>query len=348
MLSELLAGWGAEIEIQEVGSGRPNLIACFEGRSTSQSLMLEAHSDTVAVEAMSIPPFDPQIEEGKLSGRGACDTKGSMAAMLLAIRSILDSEGRPPSTLYFVSTCDEELGATGAHHLIKGGFRPNAAIVGEPTELSIVHATKGALRWKVRTHGAAGHSSDPRSGVNAIYRMTRVLELLEGTVSRSLQEKEHPLLGRPTLSVGTIHGGHQANVIPDLCEIEVDRRVLPGEKRDLLTRELAIEISLARAGNEEIAFDLEETEWYPPFEENPSGPLSKILVAACEKVLGSYSHETAPWASNAGVFKEAGIPCLLFGPGSIRQAHTKDEFIDLAEVVQAARVYAEVIRGFGS
>ena len=228
LLTDLVGEWGAETQKVEVSPGRFNLIARFPG-TDPRSLMLEAHADTVAVADMTIEPFTPAIRDGKLYGRGSCDDKGPMAAMLLAIRSAFTSGPPRRATLYFVSTCDEELGSFGAHHLMAGAWRPDAAVVGEPTDLAIVHAHKGAYRFRLTTHGCAAHSSNPSMGASAITPMAAIVQALNAGLAPAMKAQAHPLLGPPTVSVGTIRGGTQVNVVPARCEIEVDCRVLPGE-----------------------------------------------------------------------------------------------------------------------
>ncbi len=330
LLARLLESWGARITLQTVHPGRPNLIATFAGRDDSRSLMLEAHSDTVGGEGQ----FTPVVREGRLYGRGACDIKGGMAAMLLAIERVLAEVGRPPITVHFVSTCDEESGATGAHHLVEHGFRADYAIVAEPTELAIVYAHKGALRLRLRTGGVAAHSSLPERGVNAIYKMCRVVEALERIVAPQLAQRRDPVLGSPTLSVGTIRGGGQVNVVPDWCEIDVDRRLVSGEERAEVIGSI---LSALPAGLTSTV-----TEYYPPLGQDPASALVQRMVTA----LGEPRLATAPWASNAGVFAAAGIPSVVFGPGSIQQAHTRDEYVELARVEAACRVYAALLRSW--
>ncbi len=326
-LARLLEGWGARVTLTEVARGRPNLVATFAGRDASRSVMFEAHGDTVGGDA----PFVASVREGRLYGRGACDTKGPMTAMLLGIRAVLERDGRLPVTLHFVSTCNEELGATGAHALVGGGFRADWALVGEPTGLQIVHAHKGAVRVTIRTAGVAAHSSTPECGVNAIYKMRAVLERLEHwqpTVS-------HPVLGVPTLSVGTIRGGTQVNVVPASCEIEVDRRLIPGESCEAVVAEMT--------GGLEV--DADVTAFYPPLDQDQAGLPSQAIAAACQKVLGRAEFAVAPYATNAGVFQAAGIPSVVFGPGAAAQAHSREEFIELAQVTQAADVFSAALRG---
>jgi len=345
LLTEILSAWGARTETVEFAPGRFNFLARFDGADPDRTLMLEAHADTVPVEGMTIPPFEPVVRDGRLYGRGSCDCKAAMAAMLLAIRRVLD-EGGPPATLWFVSTGDEEVGGTGARHLVDGGFRPDAAIVGEPTGLAVVHATRGGYRFRIVTKGRAAHSSDPSRGVSAIAKMARVVQTIEGPLAEELGRIRHPILGPPTVSVGVIRGGEQVNVVPDRCEIEVDRRTLPDEARREIRKQFVRHLETIAAADPEFQYDLEELAWYPAFVEDRDGPVASLVAAACEATLGRAEFKAVPWTANAGIFKEAGIPCILFGPGSGGQAHTADESVDLNQVVKAVDVYAEIIRRF--
>jgi acetylornithine deacetylase len=347
LLQNLLSGWGAKVDIRKVLPGRPNLIARFEGKSQNPVLMLEAHADTVAVDHMKIPPFEPAIRKGRLYGRGACDTKGSIAAMLWGIRKILDNHGRPPCPVVFVATCDEEQGARGAARLMEDGFRPDFAIVGEPTELAIVQAHKGAVRWRIRTLGVSGHSSNPSGGVNAISLMRRVLDVLEGPFTADFHSTIHPRLGGPTLSVGTIQGGNQVNIIPDRCEIQVDRRMIPGEEAHRLTELLRERLDALASEDSRFAYELEEYEHYPAFEQDLDHPFAIRFRKVLQQWQGEAKIDVAPWCANAGFFKQAGIPCLVFGPGSIRQAHTAEEYVELSQVEKASEILAEYILRFG-
>ena len=252
-----------------------------------------------------------------------------------------------PADVYFVSTCNEERGASGARGLMAEGFRTDAALVAEPTDLEIVDAHKGVVRWRIRTHGVAAHSSAPERGVNAISAMARLIERINGPLAGALAKKRHPRLGSPTVCVGTIRGGTQVNVVPAQCEIEVDRRLLPDETSEQAAADLVRELEDLKGSAAGFEYSLEEIERYPPLEEDPKGPIASAVAAACAKVLGRATFAAAPWGANSGVFKSAGIPCVLFGPGSIRQAHTRDEFVELEQVAQAVGVYAEVIRSFG-
>lgn len=338
LLEEILKGWGAEVELHEVHPGRPNLLATFRGKDPTRAILLDAHTDTVAVDGMVVPPFTPTIRDGKLYARGACDTKGPMAAMLLGIRRVLDEDGQPPITIYFGATCNEESGATGAsalaERLNRAGFspRPEFVLAAEPTDLKIVHMHKGSIRVDIFTHGVAAHSSTPDRGVNAIYKMLPIIQRLEREVLPELSTLQHPQLGSPTLSVGIISGGSQVNIVPESCRIQVDRRTIPGEELDHVIQQTT---------NHETH---RVTEYYPALEEQIDSQASRFLSAACERALGSSTFVVASYATNAGIYKAAGIPSLVIGPGSITEAHTKDEFIVISELERGITLFAEVIR----
>ncbi len=347
LLGRRLERCGAQVSLTEVYADRPNLVARIDGRDPERSIMFEAHSDTVQVDDMTIPPFTPTVSDGRLYGRGATDTKGSMAAMLCAIEQVIEEDGRPPVTLYFVSTCDEELGAAGARALMGSGFRPDMAIVGEPTDLKICRAHKGVLHWSITTHGCPAHSSTPDRGHNAIYDMVRIVAAVRETLMPKLQALQHAELGSPTLNVGTMTGGTQVNVVPASCRCEIDRRMLPGEDPDMLTSELTELVADVMQGSGMPAPEITTTTGYPPLETASDAPVSRLAADACREVLGTADFVTAPWASNAGIFHEAGVPSILFGPGSIHQAHTRNEFILVDELERAVDVYAAMIRMSG-
>ncbi len=187
--------------------------------------------DTVSVAGMDIDPWDPQIREGKLYGRGACDTKAGLAAMMHAVADLARDGLVPNSEVWLAATIDEEYSYRGVAALCQPSFTADAAIVAEPTELRPVIASKGLVRWKIETIGKAAHSAKPHLGINAIEHMSRIIQAIEQD-TQALASKQHPLLGPATCNVGVIRGGVQINFVPDRCEIEIDRRLLPGETVD--------------------------------------------------------------------------------------------------------------------
>ena len=220
---------GLDVDLQKVLPGRSNVIATLapSGR-VKHRLLLAPHLDTVNV--VSEKQFIPRSARGRIYGRGACDAKGSVAAMVTALSRLARQGRRPKATeIVFTGLMDEENTQAGSRALVAAGWRADLAIVGEPTRLQIVTAHKGVLWLRMETYGKAAHGSLPRLGKNAVHEMARIVDLLESDYARRLQQRRHPLLGPPTINVGFMRGGTQFNIVPASCEAGADRRTLPGE-----------------------------------------------------------------------------------------------------------------------
>ncbi len=345
LLHAFFAERGIETFEQEVFPGRNNLIARLPGR-TNRRLIFEAHMDTVSIKGMRIPPFEPRVEGGRLYGRGSVDDKAGLTAMMLALAQLAAAPQPPPCEVWLAAVVDEEFSFRGVVRLCEG-LEAEAAIVAEPTQLRAVLASKGVLRVRVHTRGRAAHSSKPHLGTNAIVHMAHLVRALEDEQAR-LAMRSHPLLGQPTLNVGLIQGGVQVNFVPDRCAIEIDRRLLPGETAAGAVRE--IEAVLERVAHSLPGFDA--------FVEKPSlledealdTPGDAPVVAHAQKVLESLNLDPTPcgvpFGSDASKLSRAGIPTLLFGPGSIDQAHAEDEFVELAQVEKAVEFYTRFAASF--
>ncbi|HTV75943.1 MAG TPA: M20/M25/M40 family metallo-hydrolase, partial [Candidatus Baltobacteraceae bacterium] len=239
-LAATAARAGLEVEFQVLADGhrgRANLIARLLPRNKiRQTILLAPHLDTVGADGTK---FIPQRKNGRLHGRGACDTKGSVAAMLSALFELANSKSRPLETeIVFAGLVDEEHAQAGSRALAKSGFKADLAIVGEPTRLQVVTAHKGSLWLELETRGRAAHGATPQFGKNAVHEMARIVDLLETDYATRLRRRKHPLLGAATVNVGTISGGTQPNIVPDSCKITVDRRTLPGETDAGVIREI--------------------------------------------------------------------------------------------------------------
>ena len=337
-LSQIARSAGLEVSTHEVFPGRNNLIVSLKPRGRRRSrVLLAPHLDTVTVHDLN--QFKPAIRSGKIFGRGACDTKGSVAAMLSALVRIATQGTRPKATeIVFAGLIDEESGQTGSRALVRAGFKADLAIVGEPTTLRVVTAHKGDLWLRLRTRGLSVHSSQPQLGDNAITQMARVVQLIEGRYAKSLRKRRHPLLGCATVNVGTIQGGKQPNIVPDSCEICVDRRTLPGEQDAGLTRELG---RFLRA--EGCRVSLVNWKGLPafPMETDISNPYVQRLMqsAGQRKPVGVH------YFSDAGVLRRGGIPSVVLGPGDIAQAHTADEWISIQQLEQGTDLYTRFLEG---
>lgn len=338
-LQTLLQPWADRIEIQQITPGRPNLLAYFRGQNSEQSYAFEAHTDTVDVAGMTVEPFAPVIRDGKLFGRGACDDKGPMVAMILAILRHLEAGKALPCDWWLLATCDEELGGSGAAHLVNSGFRCDGIIVAEPTGNQALIAHKGAVRYTLSVHGKAGHSAYPEHGANAIHAAADWITHLEQAVAE-LQPEESDPDARLTFSTGTINGGDQVNRIPDAVTLLTDWRVPHGmasEQVEKLLLEAANAVTSARPG---IRCEYEQTQYYPPFAFDRNSAFARIVAPLFAKPA---EPQTARYATNAGFYAQAGIPAVVFGPGSIEQAHRADEWIEIAQIEQAINHLRAVI-----
>ncbi|MEM9018252.1 MAG: M20 family metallopeptidase [Verrucomicrobiota bacterium] len=333
-------GEGIEVIRDPVFPGRDNLVVRIPGRGQERPLLLEAHVDTVSAEGMEIEPVASEVREGRLYGRGACDVKGGLAAMMHAVVELARAGGGQRD-VFFAAVVDEEDAFRGAIGLIrwleKGGIRPAGAIVAEPTSLRIVSANKGVLRFRIVASGSAAHSSRPELGDNAIMKMSQVLQRLESW-QESLADDVHPLVGPATSCVTTIEGGRQVNIVPESCEIRIDHRLLPGHHANDIWERYA-----------ELCVDLDGVEILEPdlADEAMETRTDAIVVEVAEEVQSSLGLAPVPvgvpFGCDATKFSRAGIPSLIYGPGSIEQAHASIEFVALEEVEKAVAFYRDFL-----
>jgi acetylornithine deacetylase len=350
-LTVFLESWLHDLDVRysriPIAPGRDNLVAWYDAPAPRARLLFDVHQDTVPVDGMMIPPFVPNIDGGRLFGRGSCDVKGSMAAMMTAFARLVRERPASSASVMLAFTVDEEFTHIGSSWLSTSDHGADLAIVAEPTELNLVDCHKGALRWKVRTKGVACHSSRPDMGQNAIYRMAGVLGAVERHAAELAQSPPDARLGPPTLSVGRIEGGQSVNIVPDWCEIEIDRRMIPGETAaDCLTRlKCAIDETLGSPGWLEFGQPWMHLPPLAPRAADWLEPLRNAIKSATGHVP---TVSGVPFGTDAGPLSEHGTPCVIFGPGDIAQAHTRDEWIELEQVKQAADAYYQIVVELGS
>ena len=340
-VEQFFARRGIETFRQDVLPGRQNVVARLPGRNPQRRVILEAHMDTVSVTGMTIAPFTPEIREGRLYGRGSCDTKAGLATMMHAVAYLKEHNIVPECEIWLAAVVDEEFAFRGVITLCDG-LEAAAAIVAEPTELRAVVAAKGVLRWKIRTLGVAAHSAKPHLGISAIRHMTPVLQWLNA-VADSLSTPAHPLLGPATLSVGTIHGGEQINFVPDRCEIAIDRRLIPGEDPFAVWqayRDALISIpGIAAQMDEPMIAD-------PAMETAIGDPVVRIAQQVLEEQGYDPTPCGVPFGSDASKFVRQGIPAIIFGPGSIDRAHAAIEYVECEQVTAALNFYITFLQRF--
>ena len=336
---------GIEVWEQEVFPGRNNVIARIPGRDPARRMVFEAHMDTVSIKGMSIDPFDPVIRDGKLHGRGSVDDKAGLAAMMHAVADIHASGELPPCELWLAAVVDEEYSFRGVVKLCEG-LDAVAVVVAEPTEFKCVIASKGVLRWRIRTKGKAAHSSKPHLGVNAITAMARVVLALQEDHER-LQSSPHSLLGPATCNVGVIHGGVQVNFVPDEAVIEIDRRLLPGEEVEPVLAKYQVLLDDLMRRHPEVVAEMEKPmlqDW--SFQTDADAPLVQLSREVLCEMNRNNGLCGVPFGSDASKFSRLGIPTILFGPGSIDQAHAAVEFVECTEVEAAQAFYTQIARRF--
>jgi acetylornithine deacetylase len=348
-LEDFFRSLGVPFERQSVAPLRDNILAWTDasvgGTGVSPSgttLIFEAHQDTVPTDNMTIEPFAARIENGRLYGRGACDIKGGMAAMLAAFARLVREKPKEAARVVMACTVDEEFTFLGVQRLGASNLGERfpsllGAIVAEPTQLHIVDSHKGAVRWDLTTTGRSCHSSRPEQGVNAIYRMADVLPHIERYAEDLRASHSDPRLGPPTLSVGRIDGGTSVNTVPDHCRIEIDRRLLPGEKASLALEHLQDYLRRHVDPSVQLSFS---APWLsaPALSAAGSDELVARLGAAIDSVIGSHCVDAVPYGTDAAPLAESGISAVVFGPGDIARAHTRDEWVPLDEVEQASEI----------
>jgi acetylornithine deacetylase/succinyl-diaminopimelate desuccinylase-like protein len=311
---------GLEVEQQAVMDDRANILVRLVPQGpVKRRILLAPHMDTVP--CADEKQLTPEFKDGKLFGRGACDTKGSIAVYLQTLLELAKAGRRPRETeIVLLALVDEENAQGGSRVFAGSGFRADLAIVGEPTKLRVVTAHKGDLWLRLQTKGKAAHGSRPELGRNAVLEMAKVVQLLETTYANKLKERKHPLLGHATISVGSIWGGNQPNIVPDHCEITADRRTLPGEHERRVFQEIRELLNHHKLRADLLDFKGLES---PALETNPDHALIQDLMTEARQ------HHPAgvDFFCDGAILAQAGIPSVVFGPGDIAQSHTADEWV---------------------
>ncbi|MDE2919449.1 MAG: M20/M25/M40 family metallo-hydrolase [Chloroflexota bacterium] len=344
-VADLAGAAGADIEMYDVEPGRPNLLAWIR-RGNRPTLMFECHLDTVGLDPMP-DALNPRVANGRLYGRGSADPKGCMAAMLHVLQAAADDPDFPVD-ICLAGAVGEEIVMIGSRVMAERRPPVDAAVVGEPTELRIITAQKGAVSWRVRTHGVAAHSAMPEQGHNAIEDMAEAIPAIARGIEPHLNDRTHPILGNATWNVGTIRGGAGVNVVPDRCEIEIDRRLVPGDTSDEVLAHVDAALDELRASDPELRIDRD-----PPFVDIPplETPEEAPVVRAAQQAVAAAGISPEPlgvaYATDAAMLSGlGGIPSVVLGPGNIAQAHTNDEWIELAQLEQVVGIYLGICRAF--
>ncbi len=341
-LHDYLGARGFRVSRHEVTPGRPNIVGRYGPEKPQRVLMIEAHLDTQGVHGMTVPPFGGEIRDGRIYGRGACDMKGPMAAALVNMNPAqLDALAAVGIQVIFVGAIGEETGNIGALEIAAEGIGADELLVLEPTDLHAVHAHKGVFWFQVEVHGRAAHGSNPGQGLNAICGMSRMIDrILDQTAVAMPPDR---LLGPPTANIGMITGGHSTNIVPDRCVIRVDRRLLPGETGDAVMEVVRKAGAALVAEGGALAVDVTPIKEGRPFFTPADASLVRRLLSCCEECGEAPVSEGAGWYSDAGPLSRTCKEVVVFGPGSIRQAHTVDEYIAIDSLRKGEQILARFL-----
>jgi len=337
-----LTSLGLETGSWQVAPGRPNVWGRLKGTGGGPTIMLAGHLDTVGVEGYG-EGHTARLDDGKIFGRGACDMKAALACYLETLRMMKEAEITLAGDVIIAGLSDEEDLMIGSKAWVGNGPRADFGIIGEPTNLKICPAHKGQFCVFFRTEGVATHSSGPENGVNAVEHMAQVIAHFSG-LNAELQASgpRHPLCGTGRFSMNVIKGGTIASAIPDDCELEVDRRYLPGEdwesiiadyraRLDALCKTLPnMKVTVSEPSLEVAGLDV-------PLDH----PLVKALERAVESVTGTPAEVTAfPGGTDA---PNMGCPCVLCGPGHLAQAHSRNEYVEVSQMELSCEIYLKTL-----
>lgn len=337
-----LEALGLAVETVEVRNGRRNVWARLPGSGGGPTVMLAGHMDTVDVEGYD-QPFEPFLKDGKVHGRGACDMKAGLAAYLEVVRRLQASGETLAGDLIIAGVVDEEYAMLGSEHFGLNGPKIDHAIIAEPSELEICPVHKGQICFGMKTEGVSVHSSLPHKGINAIYHMARVITALEDYAAALNDREPHAMAGRPTFTVSVINGGKGVSSVPDLCELEFDRRTIPGEDHDAVRAEIKAVIDGVAAEIPEMKWSFVDASLDVPALGTPKqAPTVVALQEATAAVLG----EASPIRSFTGSTDAPNFRCeaVICGPGALAQCHSLNEWVELEQIEQAVDIYLGAIR----
>lgn len=325
------------------GTKHLNLLLKIPGKYEEVRLLLNGHLDTV-------PPSPnapaPQFRQGRLYGRGAADMKGAVAAMVMALVALHRAQIPLQHGVLFTGVAGEEIGGLGTKAFLEAGGRAEMAIVGEPTNLRLVTAHKGVEWIQIVIEGRSAHASCPQEGVNAISWAAKIIQALEDWTERCRVDRQHPLLGTPTLNVGVVQGGVAPNVVPGRCVIQLDRRWLPSETPEEILKEIESLVGQVLKEDPQVRFRvsrMKETLHCRPLDTPLNHPLVSVVRAVLADAGLPSEPQGVPYGTDASWLAGFGIPTVVWGPGDIRQAHSENEYVELNQIWEATKLYADAI-----
>ncbi len=343
-IADFLEKLGLEVRTQEVVDGRFNLIGTLKGSGEGKNLMFNGHTDTVGIRNMSIEPLKPLVENGRLHGRGSCDMKGPIAAMIVALKTLSESKVELKGSVSLSTVVGEEFDNIGANKLVtekQFGKLTQALIVGEPTSLQLAIKHKGFANIEVEVQGKAAHGSVPEKGIDAIEKAAKIIVEME-KLKKTFSSKKDPLLGQPKMHTSTIEGGREWSVVPDRCVVRFELRTIPGYATSQALKDVENIIRELGSKDPDLRAKVGLFLSGEPLNTSYDEPMIKGLQKAIKAVKGIQPQIIGlPFYTEAAIFAKAlNVPACIIGPGDIAQAHSADEFVRVSEVVEAARIYA--------
>ena len=346
-LAEYTRGLGMEVEQPEVLPGRRNIVARKTFGKGGKTVLLNAHIDVVPpADGWHSDPYELVIRDGYAYGRGACDDKGGLACLTIAMKRLMENPQGVNGTILYTGVVDEEANSRGARALVASGIQADYAIVGEPSMAQPAISHNGSIRPVIRIHGLAAHASNPEKGISAI-RVAAYISSLVDEIAREIAGIHHPTTGRPAISITMIQGGIQENVLPDSCQLTIDRRMVPGEDEAAIKarfEKLCADAQAAFPGSR-VEIDHYIMTTGPAAEVAEDSEIAQICYDAYRQVTGR-EPEVFGLTCNTDMnhFVRAGIPTVIIGPGNIQVAHRPDEYVPLEDLEQTLALDEAVLR----
>lgn len=350
-VADYLRNMGLQVYYEEVVPGRPNVIAIYDSGKPGKTLLFEAHTDVVTEgdrDAWSYDPFGAELSGGRIYGRGACDTKGNLAAAICAVKAIQRSNQPFAGKILLCIPCDEEGMMIGIKDFIRRGWAKNvdAAIICEPEENQLCITQKGAMRAILRTFGKMAHGAMPMTGINPNTRMARAIVGLEELERKEMARLgEHPMLGwpsiTPTILQAPVKGEPQINVVPDQCMTTLDIRTVPGQNHDVLHEEMLGILRQLGQEDEKFRATLEIIEERPWTLTAMEEEVVKAVASSYREITGKEPiYNGVPGATDGTFLHQAGIPILTTGAGDRHIPHHADEYVDISQLVESTQLFA--------
>ena len=344
-IGDYLEKLGLAVQLQEIEKNRVNVIGVLKGTGGGPSLMLNGHTDTVSADTTEMDPFAAEEKDGKIYGRGALDMKAGVAALIMAVRSIMENGITLKGDVILTLVADEEYASIGTEAIVNE-YTADAAIICEPSDLDIVIAHKGFAWTRVEVFGHAAHGSQPNKGVDAIVKAGKVLAAIDELGQTELKKKTHPLLGSPSIHASLIEGGTELSTYPDYCKIELERRNLPGEDRKHVTEEMQVLLQNLRRQDDQFKADFDVFFVRPAFEIASDQPIVQTVSRAFESICRRAAKFEGMWGwLDSAILAQAGIPTVIFGPSGVG-AHAAVEYADVESVITTTRVLVQSIIDF--